>query len=79
MSAYATTDGFGGLTTAVKATDPATGLAYTLGFNDATNPPTPVWVIASTWAVAKSRLGSTWGQAKRNLATWGNAKAVVAA
>lgn len=81
MSGYASTDGFGPLATGVKATNPATGIAYTLGFG----PPaadgnlTAEWVVASTWAVAKTRLGATWAQAKQNLATWGTAKAVVAA
>jgi hypothetical protein len=79
VSGYAATDGFGGVTTGVKITDPATGIAWALGFDDSTSPPGVVWVAASTWAVAKARLGGTWAQAKASAQTWGGAKAVVAA
>lgn len=73
-------DNFGAVATGIKSTNPASGIAYTLGFGPPGVDGNPIgeWVVASTWAVAKSRLGPTWAQAKQNLATWGAAKAVVA-
>jgi hypothetical protein len=63
----------------VRLPNPATGITYILGFGPVGGDgitPTVIWVVVSTWAIAKARLGPTWADAKARATTWGMAKAV---
>lgn len=60
----------------IELADPATNVAYKLGFDDSTSPPTTVWVPVGTWSAAKA-LWSSWGAAKAACPSWAVAKAIL--
>jgi len=70
-------DTFGSTPGAPTVVDATTGITWTLGFNHATNPPTPIYVAISTWGRAKTHW-RTWADAKASASTWGVAKAIAA-
>lgn len=80
-SPFTAPDTFGSTpTTAPRLVDLRTGTAWVLGFGaiDANGVPAVIWTVASTWGLAKQRLGATWAAAKGpGGLTWGQAKALV--
>jgi hypothetical protein len=80
---YGSPDTFGSVPGNVRVIDPATGVVYTLGLGPVdplTQLPTVVYIVISSWALAKSRLplpNGTWAAAKAAAPTWGVAKAFV--
>jgi hypothetical protein len=82
-SPYGSPDTFGSNPFVVRMLDPSTGLVWSLGFGPPVSvanggdgvTPTVIYVSASTWAVAKSRLGISWQQVKLAASTWQLAKA----
>jgi hypothetical protein len=83
VAPYGSPDTFGSVPGNVRVTDPATGIVYTLGIgavDPVTQLPTVVYIVVSSWAVAKSRLpqpGGTWAAAKAAAASWAVAKSFV--
>lgn len=81
--AYGSPDTFGSVPGNVRVTDAATGIVYTLGIGPVdplTQLPTVVYIVVSSWALAKARLplpGGTWAAAKQAAPTWAVAKAFV--
>lgn len=49
------------------------GIRWQLGFDETTDPPTPIYVPALTWGSMKARF-ATWADVKATGATWGIAK-----